>query len=504
MTPGNLRGRVTDVVLAVVVLGVPLGFSDAMRTFAAAKLAVLEVGVAVALVVAGFMGGWRSPPRAAIAAACVIAIACAMRPDVEGLASAGYLGALVALAALVAWRSDGVGDARLVQILGAPLALGLALSLAQSLGFGVLTATRMSFGETHGVAVGTIGNPVENTWWLVLAVAMLAGLAQRRLLVVAIVLVAIVIVVDRARASAVVGAGALAIVLLRSKTPWLRWAAIAITGAAFVAVFVWGGTDALRGRGVLLAIGAKMVLAARGIPRGPGAFARDFEEAERAHHAVHPHDAQWASILDHAHCDPIEWVYETGVLGIVAMVALAVAITRRLRVDPTPRRRAAVTTLAIAAVLGIVGYPLFSVATGTLMAVAVGLALAPVPVAEANPTTHHAWWHAATRGLAVVSGVGLLVLAQRQATSELAITRALIAHAEDDDRRGLHEAQLAVAHFGSADAWFYLGNFEQRVGDCPRATAAWLRSMALRPREATRRNLARCNDAAVAPADAGP
>lgn len=488
------RGRVLDGAIAATVFAVPLAFSEAMRTFGAAKLAALEVGIAIALVLAGFVGGWRTLPRAAIAAGGVIAVACVMRPDAEGIAGAGYLAALVSVAAITAWRSEGWPDRRVLQCIGVPFVLGLGLSLAQSFGYGVMPATRMSFGDAHGVAVGTIGNPVENTWWLVLAVAMLYGLVSRRTIGLAIVLVAIVIVVDRARASALVAGVAIAVVVLRDEKGWLRWAAVGLACAAVVGFVVWGGMAAIQGRGVLLGIGARMVFAARGVPQGPGAFARDFEEAQREHLAANPGDAAWGSILDHAHCDAIELAYELGVIGVAAIVWLVITIVRRVRSDPTPRRRAAATTLAIAASLGVVGYPLFSAAPAVLVAVAVGFALAPAR--DEGPAAPDARLQAAMRVLAVGLGVGLLVLGLRQATSELAITRSLVAHAENDDRRGLEAARLAVVRFGSADAWFYLGNFEQRAGDCTRASAAWTRSAELRPRDALRKNLERCAETA--------
>jgi hypothetical protein len=491
--------RVLDVVLALVLVAVPLWFSESMRTFAAAKLALLQIGIAIAFVLAGFVDAWRVPARVCWVAAGVLGFALAMRPDAEGLAAVAYLATLVGLACLVAWRSTAVDDARLLQVLGIPLGLGLGVSLLQCAGVGVLPATRTSFGDVHGVAVGTIGNPVENTWWLLMAIALVHHCVPRRWLVVAVVAFAVVVAFDRARASAVVGALAIAWMLVPQRRRWLRWATPALVVVAAIAVAAWDGGTALHGRRMLLSIGATMLVDARGWPQGPGAFGRDFEAAQAAHLDDHPDDAPYASILDHAHCDAIELIYELGVPSAVALFGLVVAIARRVRVDPSPRRRSAVLALLVAVGLGVVGHPLFSVATGALVAVAAGLALAPATAAAA-PTGSPL----PVRLVATAAGAALLVLAQREADAELTMTEALTARVADDDARGLVLAREAVNRFGSADAWFYLGNFEHRAGDCTRALAAWSRSFALRPRAATRRNRERCADTVRSPDERVP
>jgi len=476
------RERVLDAVLVATLVAVPLVFTTSMRTFAAAKIGVLELGVGVALVLAGFVA---APVRSGkpLLGVAVLALALLARPDVEGLAAAGYLAATGGLAWLLALRSPGWSDRALVRVVGVVLLVALGLSLLQSFGIGVLAASNASFGGTHGVVVGTVGNPVENTWLLALAVVLLHGLAPGRASWLAIACVAWIVVVDRSRATIGIGVLALAVWLARRPGPLPRIGAAALLASAAIAVWQWGGGTALRGRAFLLELGARMVVGARGVPQGPGAFARDVPAAQAAALASSPDDAVFASQLEHAHCDVLELAYELGLPGLALVGWLAWSVVVALRRDPSSRRRSAAATLAIAALLGAFGYPLFSPAAACLVALALALAVAPATCA-----TSPRWPHTLA---CTVLGAALIVLAIRQSTAELALTRALAAHVSGDDAAGRAHAHEALARFPSADAWFLVGNFALAAGDGARAAEAYRRSIALRPRAETSANLAR-------------
>lgn len=476
------RERVLDAVLVATLVAVPLVFTTSMRTFAAAKLGVLELGVGIALVLAGFVAA-PARSRKLLAGVAVLALALAARPDLEGLAAAGYFVALGGLAWLVAQRTPGWSDRTLARIVALVLVVELGLSLSQSLGIGVLAASSASFGGTHGVVVGTVGNPVELTWMLALAVVLLHGLAPGRASWIAIACALWVVLVDRSRATLGVGVLALAVGLARRPGPLPRIGAAALLAGAAIAVLQWGGGTALRGRAFLLELGARMVVGARGVPQGPGAFARHVPAAQASALASSPDDAVFVSQLEHAHCDAIELAYELGLPGLALVAWLAWSIVVALRRDPSPRRRTAAATLAFAALLGIVGYPLLSPAVASVVALALGLALAP-----ASRATASRWPHPI--GCTVV-GAALIVLAIRQSTAELALTRALAAHVAGDDAAGRAHAHDALARFPGADAWFLVGNFALAAGDRTRAALAYQRSIALRPRAEASANLAR-------------
>jgi len=270
-----------------------------------------------------------------------------------------------------------------------------------------------------------------------------------------------------------------------------RLAAAVVVLATVVLGLAWGGGDALRGRLFLASIGLGMLVRTGAIPQGPGAFARDFPAAQQAALGDAPELARFESVIDHAHFDALELGYDLGAPALVLLVWIAVAVARVVRIDPSPRRRAAAWTLAIAAGLGLFGYPLFSPSCVPVLSLALALAIAsPIPPMPSR----------LGRGpvvLAVGGGLALQLLAIHQARSELAITTALAAHAQGDDARGLEWARRAVAELPSADALFYLGNFQLAVGDREAALATYRRSYALRPRMQTLANLELARDGAV-------
>jgi hypothetical protein len=486
-SPMKWLERALDATLAVAFVAVPLAFSPALRTFGTLKLLLLEALVGVALVLAAFVPrSQRWPFRAIAIILAAAAVAIVARPDAEGVAATGYLAAVALLAVVTTERVLHWSHQRLVLVVAAPLAVGLVLSLAQGAGVGILAATAAAFGGTHGLAVGTIGNPNENTWYLLLAAVLLTGLARPRARTIVLVAVAVVVLVDRSRAVILVGGTALAAWGCRARTwsPVLKATiAVAITVAVIAAGFAWGGAEALRGRVFLASVGVRMLAQTWGVPQGPGTFARDFPAAQENVLADAPELVRFESAIDHAHFDALELTYEYGWLAIVVIVAIAVAVARGVRRDPSGSRRAAAWTLAMGAGLGLFGYPLFSPASATILALAFALALAPATLPARVPKRS---WTTVTWSAA---GAALLVLAIHQAKSELAITAALEAHARGDDARGLAAARIAVQEFPSADACFYHGNFELVAGSARDAIASYRRSHALRPRSQTLANL---------------
>lgn len=480
------RIRALDAAIAATAMVVPLVFTSSMRTFAAAKLVALLVGAGAALVLAAFarvpIGSWGAG-----AAGATLAVALIARPDVEGIVAAAPLLAMVALVPLVSARAQ-VWSAGFVRtIVGVPLAIGAAWSIAQCLGIGVLPASAASFGTTHAAVVGTIGNPVENTWYLLLSATLVSGVATPRAVAPAIAALGWIMLVVRARATAVVVAAALAVLGLRRATTGPRVAAALVALALAGLAVRWGLIDALAGRWFLAQLGARMVIEAGGLPRGPGSFGRDFEAAQAHALAAAPEHVGFASALDHAHFDALELAYELGMPAVLGAAWLSRAVVVALRRDPTPLRRAAAACCAIGAALGVGGYPIFSPGCATVLAIALGFALSR-PSAAAPPTRTSAHL------LALVIGAGLVVLGVRLARSELALTAALAAHAAGDDAAGLQLARASVEHLPTADAWATVGNHAATLGDRAAAIQAYERSLALRERAVVRRNLGRTTD----------
>lgn len=168
--------------------------------------------------------------------------------------------------------------------------------------------------------------------------------------------------------------------------------------------------------------------------------------------------------------------------GDVACPNVAYTHRRLFDLSLAEFRNALVPVLLLVAV-GLFGYPLFSPASATILALAFALALAPttIPRLTAPRLSPTILWS--------VAGLALSVLAIHQVESELAITAALDAHARGDDARGLAAARRAVREFPSADACFYHGNFELALGTPRDAVVAYRRSHALRPRPQTLANL---------------
>ncbi|MBN2800070.1 MAG: hypothetical protein JXX28_13075 [Deltaproteobacteria bacterium] len=457
--PGG-AGPLPAALLVAGIWAVILGWTPALRSFGAFKEAAL-LGL-----VGGAMLAWSLEREApAVGGRPLVALSlllggAALHPSPEGLLAAGHLSALVGVGLLAASRRWGARA--WAWVVGLPLGLDLALSLVQGLDLAVPAASRASFGGTHGLLVGAIGNPNENAWTLLLGALLLWELLGPRSGAPAAALALVVVALDRSRMAAV---AAVAVI------PWAaglrgRWwaAALALGGAA---AWSWGAGEALVGRLWLAKIHLGMVVGRWGLPAGAGAWARDFPEAQAAALAMGP---GWPSALDHAHMDAAEVLYEYGAVAIL----IGWLLWRPARGRPL--------ALAVGALLGLTGYPLFSPAPALVLALAWGLGGAS-PVAEGGRLS---------RGAMGLAGALLLVLGVLHYRSERAIVAALEAPA-------LASATLEAAPLPTGPVRYYQGLAALLAGDIPLARARLEAAWAARHRPEVARALAQVSAVAGEP-----
>ncbi len=415
--------RAADLSVAAALTLVPLAFHSGVREFVVFKLLILSACVGICLITSAMSRAGTSR-RGLVLLLPVLHVLGVLvyEPSLDAVNQAMAVATPALLAFVLVSRASHWPSRRLMPVVGVPLALNLGWSLLQALEIGVLPATQVAFGTTHGVAVGTVGNPNENCWYLVLATTLLLGLwpkTRRRWVVVLLAGVLAVVLVDRSRAVLLAAlAGAATWHLLRGRGGWRRPLPIALgVGLVGVLGFAWGGVDALAGRGYLASIELDMLLSRGGLPAGLGAFAADFPSAQAVHLAAHPEQAHLFSRLDHAHNDLLELVYELGAPSLLWVAAIGVAIWRAKRWDH-PMGMAATACLVEGAVLSAFGYPLFSPAVAVVWALALALALddgaAP---GRRIPTT--------ARVAMVLVGAGLLVAGARRYQAEREVTRCL-------------------------------------------------------------------------------
>lgn len=428
-----------DLALGAALVAVPLAFHPGVREFSVFKVLVLAVCVGAALVALALSRSATTGSRRSLLAllpAAHVLVVLAWRPSFGGVEQAMALMAPMLLAWLLASRVGAWSSRRLVLLLALPLGVDLGWSLLQVAGIGVLPATAAAFGTTHGHAVGTVGNPNENCWYLVLAATLLGGSTPRpwrRGLVwaVPVVLAVLVVVfVDRSRAvllALIVGAGTWVLLTPSVRARWGRWTLAGLPLAALVVGLglAWGGGAALAGRVYLARIELSMLAHQAGGAAGLGSFAPDFVVAQADYLAAHADQIRWLTRLDHAHDDVLELVYELGVPALAWMLALVAAIWKTAR-TATRLQRAAVVCLAEGLVLSLFGYPLFSPASAVVLALALALCLADAPARGAS-------WPG--RVAALLLGTGLLVIAVRRTQSERLVTQALQAAYEGDGAR---------------------------------------------------------------------
>ncbi len=509
---GRSKGRavaIVDAALVACLVVVPLLFSTGLRSFTAPKLAALEllVGLAALATAAAPTRPRGVGPRVAAAACVYVLLTLSINPSADGLAAALLRIAWFLLVTALWWRLPSWRPRQLALALGLPLLVDLLYSLTQAAGVGVLASTRASFGARHGLLVGTVGNPSENGWYLALGVTLLADwiASDRRLdarrwwpwwALTAAGALAVVLLND-ARAALLAGGLAGACWLLRSGP---RRRARALVGLLLVGLAVAigvarGGLTALAGRGFLARVSGAMFTGARGLPRGPGGFARDFPEGQATVLAEHPELARWYSLIDHAHCDPLELLIDYGAPALLVLAALIVALARAR----DGRARARAPTLVAGAAIALLGYPLHEPVSSVLLAVALAGALPPPAPAASRSRS----WARAAGSLAwALAGVALIVGAGFQLASERAMTASLAALERGEPARGQVSIERAVARWPSADALFFYGNFELLAGRPGEARAALTRSFAQRPRPETAMNLALALDALAEPASA--
>ncbi len=170
----------------------------------------------------------------------------------------------------------------------------------------------------------------------------------------------------------------------------------------------------------------------------------------------------------HAHCDLLEHLTETGVLGLGALLALFAAVTQRARSALRTGRRETRATVSAAAgallallVCGFTGFPLAMPATSLLAGVALGLVVgADVDRPRAGPDGSA--WSTATPGMrrgpwaggvGVLAALGLVALAVVDVETRLRASTWLGAA-----ERALHEDRGAV---GATRALGYLARAER-------------------------------------------
>jgi hypothetical protein len=442
--------RGVDRLLAATLIAVPLAFDLGVREFGVFKELVLGAGAGAAaatLALAGGAGTRAADGRWLWLAIVHVLLVLAWRPSFGAAEQAAGLVALALLAWMLAQRVPHWSSRRVGLVLGVPLLVDLAWSWLQCAEVGVLPATAAAFGTTHGVAVGTIGNPNENCWYLVLAGTLLLGtlperVRQRKAWIAALAIgVGIVIVVDRSRAVGLaVAAGLLAWRML--EPGWARRHTLLLgLAASLVALGLglwWGGAHALDGRAYLAHIELGMLAGQAGAPAGLGRFAPDFEAAQAVHLATHPEHIAWLTRLDHAHADLLELVYELGVPALAWIVALAGAVWRARR-RASPLQRAAIVCLAEGAVLSLSGYPLFSPACAVVLALALAIALPRRASIRGAGTDGRL-----VRVALLVLGALLVVVSARRYQAEHTLTRAWQAAYEGDEARArtlLRQAQ---------------------------------------------------------------
>ncbi|MBW1808395.1 MAG: O-antigen ligase family protein, partial [Deltaproteobacteria bacterium] len=461
-TPPGLVERCTDGLLAVLLVVIPLIFTSAVREYSSIKSMSLILLTGALAVLAAFspqpvrLRNWFGFLVAALIIYCAGLVL--LHPSADSISAASYLTACGLLFFLIAGRVAAWSDRRLAICIGLPLFICLGLSLIQATGCGLLAATRLAFGTTHGRLVGTIGNPNENTWYLLLGSILLASFIfkskRRYLALVVFVLVALVVTLNRSRATALVIPLAGLFFLGRNWSGRLRRlsgiALLVLSGLALAGFFYLKGERALAGRVYLARISIGMIANNFCLPAGPGGYARDYPVAQANLLQQQPEYATYYSQIEHAHCDLLELFYELGVFGLIILGWLVWLALKR---QNQPWLRA---TLAAGFLLSSTGYLLFSPAAATLMILAMGLWVGRLPAGQQSLFRLPAFFR--TIGLCL-AGSCLVVVAIFGLYSELRLTQALKTFETGHVKQAGDLFEVAVQTWPTADALFYLGNF---------------------------------------------
>jgi tetratricopeptide (TPR) repeat protein len=505
--------RARDAALSACLVIVPLAFVPGLRGFLSLKTYLLELLVGLAALASAWCVEERASWRAGLVIAFLVLLTLA-DPDIETLGASAYLVAWVVLVSLlIPWsrraaRDRVAGAPWILWIVGVPVTLALVASLLQGVGIGVLPATRAAFGGVHGVLVGTVGNPTENVWYLLLAALLFMELTRgpsaqqsprvtrSALAFMMIAATLVIIILNRARAGLLVLAllsalwAARQLLRRRISSAWklgLGLGLIATLSAALALGLTWGGLFALEGRRYLAAIDLAMIRDSLGIPAGPGAFAREFPGAQADYLAgVAPALGRFYAQIDHAHLDFFELLYELGAPAIFGFVALAVMIWRNSHLRSSP-------ALLAGCVLMLLGYPLFAPASALMLALALALALAraiPARRDQHSPRLGASWQRRAQRLTRALLGLALLMIGGRQLAAEWALSASLASLNQGERSRGRDESTRALALWPGADALFFHANFEVLHDRPEAAITAYERSFELRPRPETAANLA--------------
>lgn len=506
-------------------LSVPLVFGTFWRDFSSPK-----VGLFLCLIgAAGILSSGSAPvartseragragPALFLATSVCLLLLMGLGDGADDLAAASWYLALVLLCWLSAARIVHWPAALLIACVAIPLVIDLGLSLIQIDDRALLSATRASFGTTHGRLVGSIGNPNENAWYLLLATTLLTAVLwspgtwpqpQRRSpldrksqasLGLLFALVSMVILLNRSRAAMITAIAALPVAawyLGNWRTGRVGWL-LAGSATACVLWLLWlfGLPEAAAGRWYLARVSLDMLLAHRGLPAGPGAYGADFLHAQAQWLEQHPTAIAFYSKIDHAHFDLLELLYELGVPIVVMFVVGAVALHRLAR-----RGSALLMPIAVGIMLGLGGYPLFSPSAALIFTLALGLALGsdadieprgacPHPASALVGGGTRPMLERATRLTAAIMGAVLVVVGILQVEGERRMTAAL-----RESHQALTSARTtahqAVAIWPSAEILFSTANLDLLGADPSGAASLYRASYPRRPRPETANNLA--------------
>lgn len=373
--------------------------------------------------------------------------------DPDGARSALAVGLLAwgagaVVSALPGWRHRDVERAAV-----AALALACAVAVthaAAGLGglFGVITPTQ---------AVPTLFAPFVDPNHFAAAALLLAPLAagawdstsgrgaDPRGWLLGAALVALAFVYADARAALVALAFAVAVrgtVLAEARakktghrSPFLAWwwAIPAVAAIGVVATVAVGES----GRGPVWAATARMIAAHPWVGVGPGGFARAFPTF-----VTEPTIFRWS----HAHSDPLQYVAETGLVGvIVGMIAIGAWASRVNGRDPRARR--ALAGVGLLAAVSLVEFPLHL----PLILVLGAMSAAWTLRADGSPAAGRAL--AASGALAAAAGLALDLVPTQDAQATRDVDAAVVALRAGDRATATATARRLASTFPDVPRW---------------------------------------------------
>ena len=393
---------------------------------------------------------------------------------------------------------------------------------------GILQAVGLEFftGEVHVFAnqrvMGTLGNPSLYGICTALLLPFCVARAKSNVYVAISGLVVAALVLSGARTAWVM---ALPSVWVAVKlVPWRRSAVVALLGMVLGAgvgastsevdlsdrvadLGSSGGTAA--GRLYLWRVNLSLVAEAGPFGSGPGAYQRNWPQAQGAYLANHPEDAHFFSDIRHAHADPVEVAVDWGWLGLFACAFGAVRLLRVKGPGGSSHTLTAARGAVIAAVIGgLASSVLFQPPSLFVSAVAAGLIWSHRRTDEQS-NRRRPYWSAAvlvvlvltctlfarhvqsefmrTEGLkARVSGNAQAAVerscgaVQAQPENPLALAMCALELVEDDPQQALEHAEHAAQLLPTADVYALISIAAQEAGDAEQAGRSMAQSNWLR------------------------